>query len=571
MKKIYLAFAALAALCTLSCTKDEVPAGKNTIHVSADVNYTEPVTRVSLSGTTLSWEVGDKLRCRWNSGDTYSDTDACQTLTAQTAAAASTFEGVFTYYNESGNLYYYYSEDGEFVSSTSVAYKHSISATQTGQLADLKNHLLFYGVKYNSGLTFNKTGGVVTGISFKAEPGAFFSIVKLNVPESLGVTSIALTGTSNIAGTARVQPQKNNSISTTSTGVRFYRSGDDTQGTTVTVSNGGATLSGDVYFVLMPDAYDSDADEYYCSTESLSFTFTTGSGDITITRDLNSCIYNASLKDLGSVPSTLKPTLADPGTLCVVSGKELSIGVADYNTECTYYYETSTTSFADCATPTTSSTSFDPSTGFTISTTNGSDEYYIKVRAESTSGNAILRGYVKSWTFGAGTPARDSLLLVQSGAANAFTAIGDNCTTSDGLYLYEIGNTSSAFAATTIGYGTGFVKPSNCFITINATAQYSSHAWFYIKTDNSKSNMGNTRQIKLIYNLLKAAGTTDFYNGSTSGKSGNTTITIAGVDASSATSQFIVWDLGSITAGNTFAPRNDGNYALYTLALFEAL
>ena len=549
MKRITWIIAALAAMTALSCSKEDNNAPREDgIHVRMEASVEEAAARVSLSGTTLAWEIGDELKCRWNNG-TYESTTDFETLTATAAGASVDFDGTFK--SLSGqNLYYYASRNGAFNGATGIIFKHEIPATQTGQLTDLRNHFLFYGWKAAANITTHTE----TELYFTAMLEPFFSILKINLPAGLGVTSFTLTANSDIAGTVRVSPQRSLDEKPIGTSdCRIYRHDSDTQGNTITVSNGGSVLSGDVYVALMPDAFDSDSKTYYCSATSLSFTFTTGSGDITITRPLKSSIYNATVKDLGAVPASLKPEVA-AGSLKLMEASGVVIGIDSYNAACTYYYETGE-SMATCATPTTSSTSFDPATGFTLATTGTSDSWYVKVLAHSSDsnyGDAVLSGYVRNWNLNSSSPVISAIEAVGTDTG----VVDATQTSSDGLEVWRRTTSNINFEKTAAR-----IALTSAHMAISCVAEHSTEAWIKFDVDKSTSvSSGSKRGYRLFYNHGNGVNT---LNGNTT----NASITSDGVSARVP----VLWKLGSINAGDKFAIRGDGKHVWYATTFLEVL
>lgn len=571
MKKILLLSAAAALACA-ACSKESVPeASTQSDGIKVTMTATAESaadTKVSLSGTTFSWEVGDEISLRWggvtyNSSETASDysttTAANETLTAASAGASASFEGTFNGYVSGKILYAYYASDGAYSSNEAAPFYKDIPASQTGQISDIKDNVLFYAKIPSSSIMQDKDNdGNITGLTFSATMSPMFAVVKLTVPEALGATSIKMGGDSYLAGRVTVHPAR--SLGTPGNSSILYGRPSGLQYTDVTVSNGGAVLNGDIYFVVAPDAYDSEKGQYCCSTSSLTFTFTTAGGDIVFTRPLDSKIYNGTLKDLGSVPSTLKSTV-EGGTIRLLDGKELAIGIENANEDCTYYIEYGT-SESDCAKPTTSSDEIDLTNGWTIPNTGTYLHYFVKVLAHSNDSNysdAYLKAYVQAYNFSNATTSGTTFKSVADDTDN-YGAAGTGVTTDEGLYIGCVHALTGTQTRTAVVLYDSFVTSSNNYVAPLVVPQYGGTAYLYFRTSNAYSYSGTSVGFRLL--------------NSKSSNNGNTSYTASMTRAASneeAENKYFVWSIGTVSAGDYYGIRNDSKYPLYTLALLEVL
>ena len=579
MKKIFYFAAALAVILPSACTKDIVSQEneaqeKSGVRVVMNATAGDPVSKMILNGSQFEWENGDQIRFRYT-GATYDETTPYGVLTATSTGSVVTFEGELTGINMStatqvNNMYVFSSADGQFTG-TSTYYK-DIPSEQTGLLSDLKKYA-FWSVWVTKGMqkfTETDSNGLPVELEIDATLLPKFSIIKLNVPASLALTSIKLEAESDIAGGITINAARNPNYSS-GTSAHLSRSNGVKA---ITVSNGNEIISGDVYIVVAPDAYDPNAavtstsfDKYCCSTESLKFTFVNSNGEMTYSRSLTDPIHCGELKDLGSLPANMMTPVVEAGSLCMTDATSLTIGVANPNSDCKYYYEIGATKDA-CATPTTASAEFDPATGFAPDVTGNFDRYFIKVLAHTDDPayrDAVMTASLRNWKFYQGCPVDEVLSQMESGAK--LPAVGDTEMTSHGLELrrntlkatdpvnYDIGPYESN--SSRIAYTTARVQ-------INAITEYDSDAWISFFVDrNTSVKVGSQRGYRLYYNNSQS---TDSY--------WKTSVT-----SEAAISEKIniclhlseIFKDNGIKAGDKFGLRGDGKHVFYGMAILEVL
>ena len=461
MKKIFGFAAALAVVLAVSCNKDMNPSeglaqeGK-TVKVTMNATAGDPLSKMVLSGKKFAWEVGDELKVRFANVKTYNANLLYDCLTAQASGTGATFTGSLTTVQASkNNMYVFYSTDGAFADSgSSIAastYAKTVPAQQTGLASDLKSYVVWSSWVTKTAQTYvyndGATSDVPDALDVDAEMIPNFSVLKFNVPQELGLTSISITADAKIAGELKVNaarvPSSTNDGKRTGH-ERIVRNSSAEQYETIIVSRGGSVISGDVYVVIAPDAFDDAAEAtntswelYYNTATKLTFEFTNEDGSAQYEAKLAAPIQMGELKDLGTLPLNIMTPKVEAGALRLTDSVTLTVGVSDSNPNCTYYYEIGA-SKAECPDPTTASTQFDPSEGFSPVVTGTSDRYFIKVLAhteEEGYRDVVLTASLRNWRFKDGCPVDEILSKVESG--EEIPAVGDSKVTSDGLECYR--------------------------------------------------------------------------------------------------------------------------------------
>lgn len=548
MKRILISVISLA-LCW-SCSKEPGQQGGNAngdgdIRVQMTAQADEVVTRLNLNGTVFSWDEGDCVRLRW-ADPSYTSADECEILTATRDGQAAIFEGTFSSYKEDANLYAYYSNGGAFASKKSVTYRKEIPSAQTGSLVDLKDNLLFYSWIKKAGIKLEKAGDKVTGMKFSAVMSPLFAVLRINVPKSLGYTSMTMEAASAVAGHIQVSPQR--TWGTIGSDNFMYRpTGTSlTQSTEITVSDNGAVLGDDVYIVVAPDAYDAEASNYCCSTQILKFTLSGPSGEVSFEKELSGRIYNGTLKDLGAVPGSMQPL--ESAKLCLLAENDLKVSVADTVEYTDYYYEIGT-SEANCATPTTSSPKFYAKYGFEVPALNTCNTHYIKVLVRKSMpyvSEVIAKGYLRHWTFGEDSPVADAVCR----HATLLPDVGDTYQVG-GMNLYRTNATSVS-----VTKHSDHIVMKTCYLAMNARVHNDSYGWMYFRV-----NKNYDRGYKL-YNDNATYGTTAI--------NGHQVTASVGKDSADPYAQkSFVWELGNVSKGFQCGLRGDGIHAYYAMAFLE--
>ena len=567
MKKIFKFAAALAVILPVSCNKEiatpEVAPEAKTVKVVMNALADDPATKITLGGNHLKWEVGDELKCRFGNPTQFTDGTQWDVLTATNSGSGAQFTGDFKYFPGITNgtvnqhLYVISSTDGAFANKTSIQFLKTVSSEQTGKPGDLKDNMIFSAWVTKTMMTCEDEETV----SFNAYMSPHFSVVKLNVPEVLGVKEISMEAESNIAGQIRVYPARtpgqNGGVGSNAL---VYRPEDDgAQSKTITVSDGGNILSGDVYFVVVPDAYDSSIEKasvnnYYCSTEKLKFTFVSDDATAEYEKILNSKIYCGELVDLGAVPATMMSSLAIKSS----SNTDMVMSVNAANSECTYYYEVAATE-EKCADPTESSAQFDPATGFNLAMTKDTymDKYFVKVLVKSSNHSRILKASVRLWSFREGNNAGEILLKAKDG--EALTEKGTEVEATNGLKLKRMSDYSNndiRFEQTSTRIAIVTARMA-LYMPLENTANVT----MYFCVDQKTCIGTGKRSFNLYLNDARINSCNGY----------ETKYTLNGADYEAGGKLPISWQLGRLNAGDKVSVAGDGQHVLYNMALLEVL
>ena len=401
MKRVFhCALSVVAAFFCLSCVEQQ-PAGTGLaaqkIPVVMTAQLEEAESRVNMESTVFSWNEGDKVSLRWE-GQTYSSNAESETLAAVQGGKTARFEGEFSVYKEDADLYAYYSTEGSFLSKSSIAFRKLVPAEQKGNLAALSENMLFYSWIKKADIAFNKTSDEISGMDVTTKMAPYFAVLKLNVPSSLGYTSLRMDASSAVAGHVQLQPQK--TWGTFGSGGFAYRPTGTSlvQSTSIQISDNGNIIGDDIYIVILPDAYDDQVKNYYSSSTTLKFTLSGPSGEISFEKELKNKIYNGTLTDLGSVPVEAALKVQE---CCDVPAVVLdSVKVSGYIARGTeYYFITGTEGFDALADPTPSDARLTAS-GITIPVQNKSDRLYIKVLGKCEGCQDVyLKAILRNWKF----------------------------------------------------------------------------------------------------------------------------------------------------------------------------
>lgn len=575
MKKILKYAAALAAILPVSCEKEmTAPQGDalegNTVKVIMNATAEDPASKVLLNGNLLSWEVGDELKCRWGNASAYGGSLACDVLSAASAGTGAMFTGEFDadYFpgvDSQGalnqHLYVHYSTDGQFTSANGIQYRKDLSSEQTGKKADLKNHLSFSSWVTKTMMTYDATEETV---SFDAEMMPHFAILKMSVPVELGVKSISLEAESYIAGRIQIYPARkpgqNGGIG--SSALVYRPTGTDIpQSNIINVSDDGNVISGDVYVVVLPDAYDTEAGtasyaNYYCSTEKLKITIAGDNGSAVFEKTLKDKIHCGDIKDMGTFPVTSFSAL----TIKSSDSDSMTMAVNGSNDKCSYYYEVGATE-EDCADPTIDSDSFDPEEGFELAMTSETfvDKYFVKVLVccDNEKHNRVIKGSVRLWSFRTGNDA--GVKLADAYAGNSLLNKYDEVATNNGLTLRRM----QGYEEKDLKFGqtAARIELVTAKVALYMTAEHNSNAVMYFCVDQ-KTCLGTSLR---TFNLYCNNSRINSYNGFT------TRYQINGSLIESSGRRPIVWNLGELNAGDMVAPCGDGQHVLYDMALLEVL
>lgn len=499
------------------------------------------------------WKSGDVLKMRLN-GDVYESTDDCLNLVSASEGSTDVlFTGAVPSYRVSDDAYLYFSTGGEFASTGYVKY---IPAIQSGKLEDVLDNVLYYTWARRDAINLDPDGESLE-INAKMLPMA--AVMKIKVPEELQARNVRIKSTSHISGTVTVNPQ----MGWGSLGPNALLAVEGQSD--VIVIDSEEPVSGDVYIVVMPDAFDSQSDEYCNLAQIITFSCDYYEGDLTKRYVLNDYLVCGSITDLGVLPMPTPKIPVEGGTLKMMPDAFLTIGVSEANPDCEYYYELGT-SEETCPTPTVNSAKFDPQTGFTPEITDHFHRYFIKVLAhplDTDYKGVVLTASLRNWKFTKGCPVDEILSQVESG--EVLPTVGSTMMTSHGLELmrnslkaegnYDIGPYESK--SDRIAYTTARVQ-------INASIEYVSDAWIGFFVDKNISVSANSRRgYRFFYN--NSQSTSDYWTES---------ITSAGATSDRYNMCLHLTEIfkeKGIKVGDKFGLRGDGKHVYYGMALLEVL
>ena len=501
------------------------------------------------------WKSGDALKMRLD-GDMYEDTDDCLTMgTASEGSSDVLFTGVLPSYRDSDNAFLYFSTGGEF---SSTGYVKNIAAAQSGRIEDVLDNVLYYSWARRDAIKISADGKSL-GISTKMSPMA--AVLKINVPVELQARNVRIKASSPIAGTLTVNPQ----MGWGGFGENALLNAHGQE--EVIVIDSENPISGDLYVVVMPDCFDPVSDAYCSSAQTLTFSCDYYEGDLAKRYVLNDYMACGTVTDLGVLPMPTPKIPVEGGTIRMMPDATLTIGIADANPDCEYYYEIGTSAL-DCATPTVNSTKFDPQTGFSPEITGYFDRYFIKVLANPMDTDykaVVLTASLRNWKFVHGCPVDEILSKVESG--EELSVQNQSKTTVDGLELYRNNFDTKGTNKYSIGgyeSKTDRIAYITARIQINAITEYDSDAWIGFFVDKNISvKAGSKIGYRFYYN--NSQGTSDYWTES---------ITSVGSPAERYNMCLHLTEIfedKGIKAGDKFGLRGDGKHVYYGIALLEVL
>lgn len=358
-----------------------------------------PVCLTLPSMDLITWDKDDVLMLRWMDR-TYPDASEGELLSSVESGGSVRFEGRFSEYKET-DLFAYHAAEGTFVSKTSVAFRGNLPSKQTGRLEDISDYAILYSVIKKGDFSLESSGDKVTAMNITGTMQPFYAVLKIAVPSSLGYTQLKMEASSAVAGHVQLNPQKTWG-SLGSDGFAYRPTGTGAiQKTSIVVSDNGRVLGDDVYIVIAPNLYDA-AEGNYCSTaQSLKFTLTGPSGDVTFEKSLDKTIFCGELMDLGSVPGrsiqvALKVTDYNDSPTLVLDSLSVANSIS-YGAR--YYFITGEDGFDNLPEPTDSDAPL-ATDGISIPVQNKSDRLYIKVlgRCEGCD-DVALKAIVRNWKY----------------------------------------------------------------------------------------------------------------------------------------------------------------------------
>lgn len=492
------------------------------------------------------WKSGDELKMRLSGAD-YEDAGYISLQTAAGGTSEVTFTGVMPSYRDRDNAYLYFSPDGEF---DGTGYTKTISSVQTGLLEDAVDNTLYYSWARWDSMDRISEGNALKSVAIQTQMAPMAALLKINIPAQLQARNVKVKASSPIAGTVSVNPQKGwGSVGETE---MLYIQGESDE----IVIGDGNVVSGDVYVVVMPDGFDAVSDAYCNAAQTVTLSCDYYEGNYAKRYSLNDCMACGTVTDLGILPMPAPKIPVEGGKIRLMQDAVLTIGIADANPDCEYYYELGD-SEETCAVPTVNSVKFDPATGFSPKITGASDRYFIKVLAhplDTDYKGVVMTASLRHWKFDQNCPTA----AVYRDAANLLATNPSSVNTTDGLIVRR-----RAAAALNYTETAGQIEFNNCIVPFMSVEQQSD-VYIYMLTSN-KSNISTQRTINLFY----------IQNGSASIRraselNGNETITKI-LRQETAAKVSVVWNLGTLDKGDELAFAPDSKTTYYAQGILEVL
>ncbi len=365
-------------------------------------------------------------------------------------------------------------------------------------------------------------------------------VIRLNVPDGMGVTSVELHSDAAIAGKWSFE-----------TSDWLLDIDKDSRADAIELTRNGEALGGELYFVILPDAFDSMSGEYCSTAKELTFILSDSQGRRDwFSASLDTALYAGSLLDLGDIPDYVsfdKPAVS--GSLRLMDGDDLRVTVVDTTALTTFWYELGADR-DDCPTPAASSSKqFYAAQGFAPPCPRSYDSWYIKVLVHTESrysSDLLLEGWLRNWNFD-----KDSPVAAAVERAQTLLPAKNDTLSAGGMSLCR----TNASALSYIQYD-NYMQLRSCYLAMNAVAGNDSHAWLHFTVDKYI-----TRGYKL-YNNNATYGTTTL-NGH------NVTATVTKDNSNPYAKAGVTWDLGDIQKGFKAGVRGDGLHHYYSMAFLE--
>ena len=497
------------------------------------------------------WKSGDELKMRL-SGAEYEEGGCVSLLAASGGSSDVAFEGVLPSYRDRDNVYLYFSNGGEF---SGTGYSKTVSSTQTGLLEDVLDNVLYYSWARWDAVRAIKEDKVLKSVAIETRMAPMAALLKINIPVELQARNVRIKASSPIAGTVAVHPQKGWS-SMGEDGLLYAQGASDE----ITVGGEGV-VSGDVYVVVMPDGFDAVSNAYCNAAQTVTLTCDYYEGDYAKRYLLDDSMVCGAVTDLGILPMPAPKIPVEGGKIRLMPDATLTIGIADANPDCEYYYELGS-SEETCAVPTVNSAKFDPATGFRPEITGSFDRYFIKVLAhplDTDYKGVVMTASLRNWKFYQGCPVDGIVSKIASG--DILTNVGESQMTSHGLEIYR--NQSNAL--TDYEANTARIAFTTARVQINAITEYASDAWIGFFVDrNTSVKVGSARGYRFYYNNNQS-GTDSYWK---------TSITSEGTTSERINQCLHLTEIfkdNGIKAGDKFGLRGDGKHVYYGIALLEVL
>ena len=496
------------------------------------------------------WKAGDELKMRL-SGVEYDDAGYISLQTAAGGTSEVTFTGVMPSYRDRDNAYLYFSSDGEF---DGTGYTKTISSVQTGLLEDAVDNILYYSWARWDSMNRISEGNALKSVAVQTQMAPMAAVLKINIPAQLQARNVRIKASSPITGTVVVNPQKGWG-SVGETGMLYAQGVSDE----ILIGDGNV-VSGDVFVVVMPDGFDAVSDAYCNAAQTVTLSCDYYEGDYAKRYQLDDCMACGTITDLGVLPMPAPKIPVEGGKIRLMPDAVLTVGIADSNPDCEYYYELGD-SEETCAVPTVNSVKFDPATGFSPKITGASDRYFIKVLAhplDTDYKGVVMTASLRNWKFYQGCPVDEIISKIASG--DILTKTKESKMTSHGLEIYR--NQSNAL--TDYESNTARIAFTTARVQINAITEYASDAWIGFFVDkNTSVKAGSKRGYRFFYN--NSQSTNDYWTDA---------ITSAGTPSERYNICLHLTDIfkdNGIKAGDKFGLRGDGKHVYYGIALLEVL
>lgn len=414
------------------------------------------------------WKSGDELKMRLSGAD-YEDAGYISLQTAAGGTSEVTFTGVMPSYRDRDNAYLYFSSDGEF---DGTGYTKTISSVQTGLLEDAVDNTLYYSWARWDSMNRISEGNALKSVAIQTQMAPMAALLKINIPAQLQARNVKVKASSPIAGTVSVNPQKGwGSVGETE---MLYIQGESDE----IVIGDGNVVSGDVYVVVMPDGFDAVSDAYCNAAQTVTLSCDYYEGDYAKRYSLNDCMACGTVTDLGILPMPAPKIPVEGGKIRLMQDAVLTIGIADANPDCEYYYELGD-SEETCAVPTVNSVKFDPATGFSPKITGASDRYFIKVLAhplDTDYKGVVMTASLRHWKFDQNCPTA----AVYRDAANLLATNPSSVNTTDGLIVRRRDAAALNYTETA-----GQIEFNNCIVPFMSVEQQSD-IYIYIYVDKQQ-------------------------------------------------------------------------------------
>lgn len=422
MKKITSIIAAASvAVIAVSCAKEITPE----VSVESSPKLTrcilnvaiDPEMKLTFDGGKTSWVAGDEIAVyqygRYKASATKKGEftrDKTQNIFTARTTGENFFDGSIAGYlpiDTSGDGNAYNGETAQannfymwYPKSAIKSYSMSNSVTglivpleQTGLLADLGKYAIFNsGISENGNIEYDSERDILK-ITASTTMKCITPIVKFTVPESLNACRIDISGMKDSAPAALAGDFSVRGSGSSSSFVAPTE-------TSITINNGGANISGDVYVVLAPTSIGSGRVDTNDATSLVFTVFNKDGGRASVTGSIKTGnpFVSSAISYVGSLPATLDYKYVINTDLKLLEGQEPIVTLCDTLAGSTFFY---TFGMGSCAEPTTSSTQFKACEGFSIpaSPDDFSGTVFKILIHNEAHGDKTVSGLLRYWVF----------------------------------------------------------------------------------------------------------------------------------------------------------------------------